>query len=208
MTSLRDGLLLHGFPHASELDEVVAYLISHDFMFLEDLIGAPSLGNDPHMFMISTAAFEFLDDLVCKLTRAQATALTICKKTSAKSSVCVRPRAEHVVASASVPSSQCVGGAPNKDEATLTSLRDAVKKSSSVVVDNKGVGPQQALKRLKIAISDNDARVAWIHSARLNAIFGGAARSQASFFSGLRCYFDFAHSVPHIAGRELPPSAD
>ena len=68
MTSLRDGLLLYGFPHASELDEVVAYLRSHDFMFLEDLVGAPSLGTDTHMFMISAAAFEFVDGVVRALT--------------------------------------------------------------------------------------------------------------------------------------------
>ena len=93
MTSIRDGLLLHEFPYESELSEVVAYLRGHDFSFLEDLIGAPCLGTDTHMFMISTAAFDFVNGLVRKLTCDSH------KDGSAKSLVDSTPNTEQVIAS-------------------------------------------------------------------------------------------------------------
>ena len=66
---MRDGLILHDFPFENELDEVLAYLKSLDFVYLEDLICARTLGVQPCMFLLSMAAVDFLNDLAIKLTQ-------------------------------------------------------------------------------------------------------------------------------------------
>ena len=89
---------------------------------------------------------------------------------------------------------------------TVRCVRDQVNLGSGFVIDNKGLGPQAAAKRLKVVLTNDVDQRAWVEKARITALLGSSAKSHGSFLSGVRCYVNFADSVLHLRGREFPPS--
>ena len=82
------------------------------------------------------------------------------------------------------------------------------QQSQALAINNQGVGPRRALKRLKAFLPNGTAKIEWVQQSRLNAILGSAAKSRASFVSGLRCYLEFTSAVLNVGGNEFPPSVD
>lgn len=57
-------------------------------------------------------------------------------------------------------------------------------------LDTTGVGPAQAMKRIKFA-SDIE-RIEWLERARVAAIVGTCPRTVSSVISGVKCWSSFA----------------
>ena len=87
-------------------------------------------------------------------------------------------------------------------------VSNQVAVSRSLAIDNVGVGPRGAAKRLKVTLTNQDEKREWIEKARLSALLGSSVKTHNSFLSGVRCYMNFADSILGLRDRELPPSVE
>ena len=87
-------------------------------------------------------------------------------------------------------------------------VRDRVTLASNHIINNKGLGPEAAAKRLKVVLTSDASRCEWIEKARITALLGSSVKPHGSFLSGVRFYFHFTDSLPNLKGREFSPSVE
>ena len=186
VSAIEQELLDFGFDGSNVRLKVIAeFLQSQDFDTVASLARAPPLAALPGAILLQLSELEFLTKVSASATRKWEVSLT------------------------ARPTSECASFTLLPDDGNaFKRVANAMQQSQALAVSNVGVGPRQALKRLKAALPDNSSKCEWLQQARLNAILGGSAKSRASFVSGLRNYLEFASAVLNVAGNELPPLLD
>ena len=71
----------------------------------------------------------------------------------------------------------------------LVRVREQVSLANNFDIDNVGRGPQAAVKRLRVVLTDEASRVEWVEKARITALLGSSLKSRGSFLSGVCASF-------------------
>ena len=171
------SLVTHGYlPSERCLTALVAKLQAAGFENLEDVGGLP----DP---VIDTLGVSLADCVFLK---------TVAAKVLVKAFGVRNSKSKLVdVPALPVNALKCVEG----------TVRDR-RRATEVA----GMGPTQAIKKLRNDFAEGTSKTTWFEQARLQALLGSCPHSLRSFQSGLQCYVAFAVNVLVLAGRELPPT--
>ena len=178
MTTLQLGLETHGYQSGErQLTVLVVVLNAIGFEFVEDLGGLHD--SVISQLDVSPADIVFL--------------MRVAREVLAKASAARNPRRASNVQAPLIP-------------VPVLKQVEAAVRDKRRVTDVVGLGPTQALKKLKGDFTDGAGRAEWLEQARLQALLGSCPNSHKSFQSGLRCYVAFAVNVLGLSGRELPPT--
>ena len=74
--------------------------------------------------------------------------------------------------------------------------------------DVTGLGPRKAMTALSKAVTSDEELLAWLQSARVNAIVGSCPKSLKSAKSGMRAWFWFYRVFLRRKGNAFPPAID